>query len=182
MFLLLVGWLVCLTKKKMVTLLGKSNHFSCPEYAQFKATTKHSTFANDEQRLLGKSNDRGCFGYSRVFSHADGRWQAAFSVPAAKQNKRGSWKIQNKKCWKTKPIVWHKIAVATHHVTAFIRTGNIFFKTAFEVFPPCLFNLVGSFVSEIYRVTSLYYHINSFFFANFITNCNLYHVMMECHI
>lgn len=91
MFLLLVGWFVRL-KRRWVTLLGKSNHCSCPEHAQFKATTKHSTFANDEQRLLGKSNDRGCFGYSRVFSHADGRWQAALRVPAAKQNKTDTLK------------------------------------------------------------------------------------------
>lgn len=56
------------------------NHCSCPAPTQ----SKHTTFANDQQRLLGVSNDRHCFRYSRVLSCADGRWWAAFYIPGSK--------------------------------------------------------------------------------------------------
>lgn len=104
--------------------MGKRSHFrsySCPELVRFKATSKHATFANDEQRLLGKTNDRHCSGYSRAFSCADGRWQAAFHVPGSQAKQKRLLKNLKQEMLKD------KAAVATHHVTLSIYQNTIYF-------------------------------------------------------
>lgn len=95
---------VCLTgKRRWLTLMGKINHFGHSSYSklvQFKTTSRHTTFTNDEERLLGMSKDRCCFGYSRALSCADGRWQAAFCVPGNQAKQKKLIKTQTRKCVK----------------------------------------------------------------------------------